>query len=105
MSPDTLVLQSSWQPAAQDSSRYPMKISATLCLSAVSLILAARANATISDADAAKLMANYNCQACHQVDKKLVGPAFRDIANKYKADSGAASKLRAKVRNGSSGVW
>ena len=82
-----------------------MKISATLCLSAVSLILAARANATISDADAAKLMANYNCQACHQVDKKLVGPAFRDIANKYKADAGAASKLRAKVRNGSSGVW
>ena len=105
MSPDELVLHSSRQPEAQDSSRYPMKIRAMLCLSAVSLILTSRANATISDADANKLMAKYNCQACHQVDKQLVGPAFRDIANKYKADAGAASKLQAKIKNGSSGVW
>ena len=82
-----------------------MKIIAMLCLSALSLIVTARASAAISDADAAKLMAKYNCQACHQVDKQLVGPAFRDIAKKYKADAGAASKLQAKVKNGSSGVW
>jgi cytochrome c len=82
-----------------------MKIIAMLCLSALSLIVTSRANATISDADAAQLMAKYNCQACHQVDKQLVGPAFRDIAKKYKADAGAASKLQAKVENGSSGVW
>jgi cytochrome c len=82
-----------------------MKSIAMLCLSALSLIVTSRANATISDADAAQLMAKYNCQACHQVDKQLIGPAFRDIAKKYKADAGAASKLRAKVKNGSSGVW
>jgi cytochrome c len=80
-----------------------MKIIAMLCLTALSLIVTARANATISDAG--QLMAKYNCQACHQVDKQLVGPAFRDIAKKYKADAGAASKLQAKVKNGSSGVW
>ena len=82
-----------------------MKIFAMLCLSALSLIVTSRANAMISDADAAQLMAKYNCQACHQMDKQLVGPAFRDIAKKYKADADASSKLQAKVRNGSSGVW
>jgi cytochrome c len=82
-----------------------MKIIAMLCLSALSLIVTSRANATISDADAAQLTAKYNCQACHQVDKQLVGPAFRDIAKKYKAEAGAVSKLEAKVKNGSSGVW
>ena len=82
-----------------------MKIIAMLCLPALSLIVTSRANATISDADAVQLMAKYNCQACHQVDKQLVGPAFRDIARKYKADAGAVSKLQAKVKNGSSGVW
>src|ERR1700675_4349176 len=105
MSPDALALQSSRQPQVQDSSRCPMKIIAMLCLSALSLIVTSRANATISDADAAQLMAKYNCQACHQVDKQLVGPAFRDIAKKYKGDAGATSKLQAKVKNGSSGAW
>src|ERR1700722_361799 len=105
MSPDPLALQSSRQPLAQDSLRCLMKIIAMLCLSALSLIVTARASAAISDADAAKLMAKYNCQACHQVDKQVVGPAFRDIAKKYKADAGAVSKLQAKVKNGSSGVW
>ena len=69
------------------------------------MIGTSRANATISDAEAVQFMAKYNCQACHQVDKQLVGPAFRDIAKTYKADAGAASKLQAKVKNGSSGVW
>jgi cytochrome c len=82
-----------------------MKIIAMLCLSALSFIVNSQANSTISDADAAQLTAKYNCQACHQVDKQLVGPAFRDIAKKYKADAGAVSKLQAKVKNGSSGVW
>jgi cytochrome c len=82
-----------------------MKIIAMLSLFALNLIAASRANATISDADATQFMAKYNCQACHQVDKQLVGPAFRDVAKKYKGDAGAASKLQAKVKNGSSGVW
>ena len=82
-----------------------MKIIAMLCLFALSLIATSQADATISDADAAQFMAKYNCQACHQMDKQLVGPAFRDIAIKYKADAGPASKLQAKVKNGSSGVW
>jgi len=45
------------------------------------------------------------CMACHGVDKKTVGPAFKDIATKYKSDSGAAANLAKHVRNGSKGVW
>lgn len=46
-----------------------------------------------------------NCMACHSVDKKVVGPAFKDVAKKYAGDAGAAAKLAAKVMKGGSGVW
>ena len=45
------------------------------------------------------------CMGCHQVDKKLVGPSFKDVAAKYKGDKGALAKLTAKVKNGGAGVW
>jgi cytochrome c len=45
------------------------------------------------------------CLGCHTVDRKLVGPAFRDIAAKYKGDAGAQARLEKKVRDGGSGVW
>jgi len=45
------------------------------------------------------------CLACHSVDRKLVGPAFREIADRYKADAGAADFLALKVRSGGQGNW
>jgi cytochrome c len=45
------------------------------------------------------------CLACHSVDKKIVGPAYKDVAKKYANDKGAAAKLMAKVKKGGSGVW
>jgi len=45
------------------------------------------------------------CLACHSVDKKIVGPAYKDVAKKYAKDKGAADKLFAKVKKGGSGVW
>jgi cytochrome c len=47
----------------------------------------------------------YNCTACHQVDKKVVGPAYKDVAKKYKGQPGAEAKLVEKVKKGGSGVW
>jgi len=47
----------------------------------------------------------YNCTACHQVDKKVVGPAYKDVAKKYKGQAGADAKLAEKVKKGGSGVW
>jgi len=45
------------------------------------------------------------CMGCHAVDRKLVGPSFRQIAARYKGDPNAQAKLQAKVRDGGSGVW
>jgi cytochrome c len=45
------------------------------------------------------------CTACHAIDKKLVGPAYKDVAAKYKGDKGAEAKLVEKVKKGGSGVW
>ncbi len=45
------------------------------------------------------------CMACHSVDKTVFGPAFKDVAKKYKGDKDAVAKLVAKVKSGGSGVW
>ena len=46
-----------------------------------------------------------NCMACHAVDKKLVGPSYKDVAKKYASDAKAADMLASKVMKGGSGVW
>jgi len=46
-----------------------------------------------------------NCLACHQIDKKSVGPAYKDIAKKYKGQAGIEAKLAEKVKKGGQGVW
>jgi cytochrome c len=51
------------------------------------------------------LMKKDGCVACHAIDKKVVGPAYKDVAAKYKGDKTAEAKLIAKVKNGGSGVW
>lgn len=51
------------------------------------------------------LATSKNCMACHAVDKKLVGPSYKDVAAKYKADKSAVDKLATKIVKGGSGVW
>jgi cytochrome c len=46
-----------------------------------------------------------NCMACHAVDKKVVGPAYKDVAKKYAGDAKAVAMLEAKVIKGGAGVW
>jgi cytochrome c len=55
--------------------------------------------------DAKALLQKHGCLACHAIDKKVVGPAYIDVAAKYKGDAGAEAKLEAKVKAGGSGVW
>lgn len=50
-------------------------------------------------------MVKAGCMACHSVDKKLVGPAYKDVAAKYKGQANAVAALTEKVRKGGSGVW
>lgn len=53
----------------------------------------------------AKLAQQKNCLACHSVDTKIVGPAYKDIAKKYATQKDAAAMLATKVMKGGSGVW
>ena len=46
-----------------------------------------------------------NCMACHAVDKKLVGPSYKDVAAKYAGQKDAVDKLAAKILKGGAGVW
>lgn len=70
-----------------------------MALSAAALFTTAPAFADLA------LATSKNCMACHAVDKKLVGPAYKDVAAKYKGDKTAADKLAAKVIKGGTGAW
>jgi cytochrome c len=59
----------------------------------------------ISEADAMQLARKNNCLACHAVEKKVVGPSFKDVAAKYRGDAGAEARLADKIAKGGSGVW
>ncbi len=78
-----------------------MKSSAVV-VAAVGLFLAAAAQAADSGEE---LIKKNGCTACHAIDKKIVGPAYVDVAAKYKGDAGAPAKLMEKVKKGGSGVW
>lgn len=66
------------------------------------LITGLFSSAAYANADLAK---SKNCMGCHAVDKKVVGPSFKDVAEKYKAQKDAEGKLVQKVIKGGSGVW
>ena len=73
----------------------------TPALIAAALIAMAAAPA-FANADLAQ---KKNCMACHAVDKKLVGPSYKDVAAKYAGQKDAVDMLSAKVIKGGSGVW
>jgi len=58
-----------------------------------------------SEAEAMNPLKKNNCLACHAVDKKVVGPAFRDVAAKYRGDAAAEARLADKIAKGGGGVW
>lgn len=77
-----------------------MKYSSLIALTIVTLAAPAWA-----DDAALQLAQKNNCLACHALDKKLVGPAWIDVAKKYAGDAQAEARLVDKVKKGGSGVW
>tara|TARA_B110000971_G_scaffold23029_1_gene20810 strand:- start:448 stop:753 length:306 start_codon:yes stop_codon:yes gene_type:complete len=61
--------------------------------------------ATSAIADTLALAKANACLACHAIDRKLVGPAFKDVAAKYAGRKDAVEYLTAKIKNGGGGVW
>ena len=55
--------------------------------------------------DQMKLATDKGCTACHAVDKKVIGPAYKEVAKKYKGDAKAPEMLAQKVVKGGQGVW
>jgi cytochrome c len=78
----------------QATSTLLMSLFATLAFS-----MATPANAS------EEIVKKARCVACHTVDAKRVGPAYKDVANKYRSDAGASARLFEKVRAGGSGNW
>ena len=75
-----------------------MKRSLMLCV----VLSAVVSSGAYAQADLAKAK---NCMACHTVATKLVGPAYKDVAQKYAGQKGAEDKLVQKVLKGGSGTW
>ena len=73
-----------------------------LMMTAASAALLALSGAASADQALAQKNA---CMSCHGVDKKIVGPAFKEVAKKYAGDKEAQAKLVAKVKTGGKGVW
>src|SRR3982751_4759605 len=71
----------------------------------VSLVAIAAGLAILPAAANEELARKNACTACHSVDKKIVGPAFKEVAAKYRNDKGAEAKLIDKVKKGGVGVW
>ncbi len=55
--------------------------------------------------DAKALAQSKGCLGCHQIDMKVVGPSYKDVAAKYAGDAGALDRLVAKVQSGGAGNW
>ena len=60
--------------------------------------------APVAQADEA-LFKKHNCVACHQADKKVIGPGYKEVAKKYKGQKDASATLAAKVKKGGQGAW
>lgn len=69
------------------------------------VMMAGQANATLSKDEALALAKKSGCLACHSIEKKVVGPAWKDVSAKYKGDGSMKAKLVAKVKAGGKGVW
>jgi cytochrome c len=78
-----------------------MKHALMAAVAGVSILAAGGAQAASAD----DLLKKHACTACHAVDKKMVGPAYKDVANKYRGQKDAPAKLAEKVKKGGTGVW
>lgn len=74
-------------------------------LALAGLVTLAVASPVLAQDSPEALMTKAGCLACHAKDKKLVGPAYKDVAAKYKGQADAVAKLMDKTRKGGAGVY
>jgi cytochrome c len=71
----------------------------------IAIVAAGPGTPAAAQASVMPLLQKNACLACHGMDSKLVGPSFRDIANKYKSQADAVNYLSGKIKGGGQGVW
>ena len=76
-----------------------MKAVYVVVMAAAGIVMAGQAQADEALAKAK------NCMSCHAIDKKLVGPAYKEVAAKYKGDKAAPAMLATKIKTGGKGTW
>lgn len=74
----------------------------SLCMTLLVVIAGGLAGQAVASPELAK---SKNCMGCHAVNRKMVGPAYKDVAAKYKGDKKAADALAATIKAGGSGKW
>jgi len=77
----------------------------TLALALVACAGPVLAQDKLDAKQAEAMMEKYACSACHQLDAKVLGPSWKEVAAKYKDNKDAPAKLADSVKKGSSGVW
>ena len=82
-----------------------MKNRVLIAAAGAALSLAAGSALAADAAKAEALLKQHNCTQCHGLDKKILGPAYKDVAAKYAGQADAVAKLVPKVMKGGSGVW
>jgi sulfite dehydrogenase len=82
---------------------YGVTTNAAASASSQTPVVTAQAHANVSDAQ--QIAMKYGCLGCHNPSMKIVGPAYRDIAAKYKTDPQALAKIDEQIHKGGSGKW
>ncbi len=67
--------------------------------------IAENSTPSVADSSALELVRLHNCFTCHAINKKIIGPAWKDVAIRYRGDSNAEDQLVNKVSHGGKGVW
>jgi cytochrome c len=98
--PEQKAATSAAPPAATEPAKQPVAVEAAAPVPAAMPQMSA-----VPEDPVMQLAKKNNCLACHAVDKKVVGPAWKDVAAKYRGDKGAEELLMAKIASGGSGVW
>lgn len=99
----TLMVTGCGKPAQPPAA--PPTTSATKATTGAPAPVAAAAVATIDNKQALEIMNKAGCAACHAIDKKIMGPAYIDIAKKRNGEPGAAAMLEEKIREGGGGAY
>ena len=78
---------------------------AIVAITGMLMLGASAAHAALDDAKAQDILKKGGCMSCHNVDRKIVGPSFKDVAAKHKGNADAIAAMQKSVRDGSKGVY